>query len=172
MDQETVLLLFEHNIWANRHLIQYAKWLTGEQLTAQVTGFYHGTPFQTILHIVDVEWSWIQACQGKPMAQDLWEMIDLPDLESVERFYRQESDDVAQYLNRLQDHEINGEVDFGSAFGREPQHTKLWHILVHIVTHNIEHRTELGHYLTDCGHSPGELSFGNYLMNVRGQDLG
>ena len=42
----------------------------------------------------------------------------------------------------------------------------IWMANVHIVNHGTEHLTELAHYLTDVGHSPGEINFMHYLTNI------
>ncbi len=39
----------------------------------------------------------------------------------------------------------------------EPRVRPFWHTLVHVVNHGTQHRSELARFLTDRGHSPGEL---------------
>jgi uncharacterized damage-inducible protein DinB len=41
--------------------------------------------------------------------------------------------------------------------------SKVHHLLTHILYHSASHRSELAAYLTQCGHSPGDLEFLNYL---------
>jgi uncharacterized damage-inducible protein DinB len=35
--------------------------------------------------------------------------------------------------------------------------TPRWLTIVHIVNHWTQHRSDMAHYLTECGHSPGDL---------------
>lgn len=152
-----ILELFTYNDWATQRILACVEQLAPEQLTAPAN-LDHNSAFQTLLHMVDVEWSWRLMAQKIPATALLWEVEDLPDLPSIRAFWHTEQAVRLAYVQALDEQALNAEVEYGSAQGHAPQSAKRWHILTHLVNHGTQHRTELARYLTDCGHSPGDLS--------------
>src|SRR5690242_14829138 len=167
---EQLLLLFDHHYWAMNTLSEIMDGLPESQLSAPSVHFYHGSAKQSLLHILDVDWSWMQWCMGLPAKSYLWEERALPDVAAMCGFLEEESRRVRSYLSGLTEEELEAEIDFGSQAGGAPRKTTRWKILLHILTHAAEHRTELGQFLTECGHSPGELNLMHYLTQVSHPD--
>jgi uncharacterized damage-inducible protein DinB len=158
-----ISLLFDYHYWALNHLLAHLNQLTTEQLATPSPHLYHKSAFQTVLHLLDVDWSRIQICMGLPGPDDFWEAEDLPDLEAVKVFIRREESRVKTYVRDLNENELAKKI----GFGKPEQYLKQKHILLHIINHGTEHRTELGHFLTENRNSPGELGFVYYLTRVR-----
>ena len=93
----------------------------------------------------------------------LWDVEDLSDLEKVRAFWQRDEATMRAYLESLDDDAVNAEIDYGSAQGRAAQSKKLWQIVMHIINHGTHHRSELARYFTDCGHSPGDIDFMDFL---------
>ena len=163
MNKNELNLLFDYHYWALNHLLDHLKQLTKEQLTTPSQHLYHKSAFQTVLHLLDVDWSWIQICMGLPGTDYLWEVEDLPDLEAVQAFVKREEPRVKNYIGGLNENDLSKKIGFGKPEQKLEQ--KL--ILLHIINHGTEHRTELGHFLSDCENSPGELGLVYYLNRVR-----
>lgn len=167
INNEYLVLLFDHHYWAMNQLVEVMSTLSEEQFTAPSTHFYQGTAKQTLLHILDVDWSWMQWCMGLPGKDYLWEVRTLPELDTMQHFLKEEEKRVKVYVSALTEQELDTEIDFGIESGGATRRTSRWKILLHLITHAIEHKTELGHFLTECGHLPGELDFMHYLTQVR-----
>ena len=163
MDTDDISLLFDYHYWALNHLLNHLLKLSTEQLAKPSPHLYHKSAYQTILHLLDVDWSWIQICMDLPGTEYIWEVEDLPDLEAVSAFLVREEIRVKSYVKGL------GKIDLTKmiVFGKPIQQQEQKFILLHIVNHGTEHRTELGHFLTECGNSPGELGLVYYLTRVR-----
>lgn len=89
MQREDILDLLAYNRWANERIMSQLAQLSVAQLTAP-TNHDHGSAWQTLLHLVDVEWSWRLMAQRIPAATVLWEVEDLADLARVKTFWHQE----------------------------------------------------------------------------------
>ena len=163
MKIDDLQLLFDYHYWALDHLLNHLRELPAAKLTTNSPHLYHKTAQQTVLHILDVDWSWRLRCQGKPGGQYLWEVEDLPDLPAMHTFLHQEQETTNHYLASLSEADLTAKVQY--AEGKEG--VARWQILSHIINHGTEHRTEIGHFLTEWGKSPGELGLFRYLVAVR-----
>ncbi len=157
MKRTDVLDLLAYNRWANTHIIAQMQQLTLAQIMAS-TNLDHGSAFQTLQHMVDVEWSWRLMAQQLPASQLLAEIEDLSTLTAIARYWAHEADELESYVQGLEENRLNMPVDFGTPQGWPVRSAKVWQILAHIVDHSTQHRTELARFLTDLGHSPGDLS--------------
>ena len=167
MNTDHLQLLFDYHYWAMNHLVNCLQRLPAEQVTTLSSHFYHGTAWQTVLHTIDTDWSWLQRCMGLPGTQYLWEVELLPDLEAVQGFLGREKIRVADYVSGLSETDLATKAEFGAVQDGQKRQVERWRILLHIINHGTEHRTELGHYLTETGNSPGELNFMYYLTAIR-----
>jgi uncharacterized damage-inducible protein DinB len=68
MDADSLLAFVRFHAWANDRILTTAAGLSDEQLhRAEILD--HGSAFGTLRHLVDVDWSWRQACIGNNIGQ-------------------------------------------------------------------------------------------------------
>lgn len=110
----------------------------------------HGTAFQTLRHLADVEWSWREFCSGHdPGETYAWDHFPLDDLGSIRAFIAEEDVRLREYVKGL-DQTTLAERLGTKSFPR-------WLLIAHVVNHGTQHRSELARYLTELGHSPGDM---------------
>lgn len=138
--------------WANERIMDTAAHLTDDELR-RAGGLDHGTAFQTLRHLVDVDWSWREFCAGNDVGETyVWDQVPLEDLASIRAFSAEEDVRLLEYVASLDEAALAESVAGTGGFSRP-----RWLILAHTVNHGTQHRSELARYLTECGHSPGEL---------------
>lgn len=167
MNRTDLIDLFNYNAWANARILAGAERLSTDQLAAPAN-LDHGSAFQTLLHMLDVEWSWRLMAQRIPATTVLWELEALSDLVLIRDYWRGEQTQMLTYVQNVDEQTLNALVEYGTPQGWPSQSAKLWQILAHVVNHGTQHRTELARYLTDCGHSPGDLSLLGFLSIKEG----
>lgn len=165
MDGNTLLDLLHYHEWANGRILATIAQVAPATLRAPAA-LDHGTAWQTLLHLVDVEWSWRLIAQGQPAPPMLWEIETITDLPQLSAFWQGEQARLRAYSQGLDNATLQTIVEFGAA--EAPQRAKRGQILLHLLNHSTQHRTELARYLTDHGHSPGDLDLLDLLMGKVG----
>jgi uncharacterized damage-inducible protein DinB len=153
VDTESLLALVRFHAWANDRILTTSAGLSDEEFRRTAT-LDHGGAFQTLRHLVDVDWSWREALLGNDVGDTyVWDHgFALDDLSAIHAFCLEEDVRLRGYVEAQGDAALAESMEFGPGFARP-----RWLIVAHIVNHGTQHRSELARYLTECGHSPGDL---------------
>ena len=150
MSPESLLTLVKYHAWANERILTAAQGLSEPQFRVPAP-LDHGTVFQTLRHIADVDWSWRELCLGRDVGETyVWDHgFVLDDLPSIHAFFGDEDARLRTYVEGLD------QAALAEPLGRRS--LPRWLIIAHVVNHGTQHRSEVARFLTDCGQSPGDL---------------
>jgi uncharacterized damage-inducible protein DinB len=154
MDVRPTRFLIDYHVRANDRVYEMAAELSDGDLRREGS-FDHGSAFQTIRHLVDVDYSWRELCIGNDVGNTyVWDVVSMPDLASVRAFWAEERERLIRYVGSIDEAGLDEVVNLG---GSPPASAPIWQVMAHVVNHGTQHRSELARYLTVCGHSPGDI---------------
>jgi uncharacterized damage-inducible protein DinB len=162
VDAESLLALVRFHVWANDRILTTAAGLSDEELRRDAV-LDRGSAFDTLRHLVDVDWSWREFCAGNDVGDSyVWDQgFTLDDLQAIHTFCVEEDGRLRSYVESLDETALTEPMSMSEdPADRIPR----WLILVHVVNHGTQHRSELAHYLTRSGHSPGDLDLLDALV--------
>jgi uncharacterized damage-inducible protein DinB len=155
VDADTLLAFIRFHAWSNDRILTTADGLSDEEFRRPAV-LDHGSAFQTLRHLVDVDWSWREFCIGNDIGDSyVWDHgFALDDLPAIHAFCLEEDARLRSYVESLDDTALTESL----VLSADPDDAvPRWLILAHVVNHGTQHRSELARYLTECGHSPGDL---------------
>lgn len=148
--------LFRHNTWANLTLLAACEGLSDEQLDTSVPGNY-GSIRDTLLHIVGSEVSYVNRVNGhlpgEPPKDD-----EFPGFELLKHDAEWCGAELLQLAQQAQPSDIVTQVRRGSR-AQYP----LTGLMVQVINHSTEHRTQVATTLTQLGIQPPEMSGWEYM---------
>jgi uncharacterized damage-inducible protein DinB len=152
VDAESLLALVRFHVWANDRILTTAAGLSDEELRRDAV-LDRGSAFDTLRHLVDVDWSWREFCIGNDVGPTyVWDRVALEDLASIDGFSAEEDGRLLAYVRSMDDASLAEPLALSDGTS-----VPTWLIVAHVVNHGTQHRSELARFFTDLGHSPGEL---------------
>lgn len=158
MHREAIQRLYAYDRWANERILNTARDLSPEQfLEPDDTPF--GSVRNELFHLLDVQrgWriDWEQALHGAPSETGFLNEEDYPDLDSIVALWRDVESRTEAFLESVSEDQLPGvitiEFDWGDISA------PLWEMMLHVVNHGTQHRSEVAMKLTNFGYSPGML---------------
>jgi uncharacterized damage-inducible protein DinB len=156
MNKADIELLFEYDAWAWNRVLAQAAWLAPEQYVAPAPT-PQGSLRGTLVHGLSAERTWLLRWQGDSPAALLREE-DVPTFEALAAAWEQVRAGLDRFVASVTDAELAATLHYKTTKGA-PMANVLWQIMVHVVNHGTQHRSEAAMILTQYGFSPGDLDF-------------
>lgn len=160
MKTTDILRLFDYGYWANRLVLKTAEQLTTEQFDTPV--FAIGSVHTTLVHQLSADWIWRSRFQLGVSPTSWLTVEELPTLEAIHSRWQSEEAQMRAWLAGLTDEDLARAFHYKMLNGT-PTGGQLGHLLLHVVNHGTQHRSEVAAMLTQLGHSPGNLDILFYL---------
>ena len=155
MDAAELLFLVDYHIRANDRILEVTGELSEEAFRRPAQLDYESA-YETLLHMLVVDWGWREFCVTKDDDDDSDpEGWPLPDRAAIRSFWSEEHMRLRAYVASLDPAALAEPLTWTNDDGRST--APRWQIVSHVVNHGTQHRSELARYLTECGHSPGDL---------------
>ena len=163
MKKSEILTLYQYNAWANARILNTASQVTAEQFLAPAS-YSHGGLRGTLVHVLFAEWIWRVRWAGISPTEGLMPE-DFPTFEALRSRWTTEEKALMAFVENINEQKLDSVVQY-SRTGGEPRKNILWHLMLHLVNHGTQHRSEVAIMLTDFGHSPGDIDFITYLREI------
>jgi uncharacterized damage-inducible protein DinB len=155
--KDLFLSLYAYHTWANQRILDCAEKVSPEQWNTTVP-ISHGSLRVTLFHMMRTEWVWRTLMQehrlsGPPPRPDSYSS-----LEDLKIRWQDEMQASQAFLKGLDEAELSRPVTITDRSGSESS-LVLWDMLLHVLIHSIQHRSEAAAMLTNFDQSPGDIDY-------------
>jgi len=165
MKIDEIKLLFDYNDWADARILAGCDRVSPEQYAARAS-YGRGGLRAIMVHILDNLWQQRITLQGyyqEPLADeaayDATEFHEdtFPTLAMLRERWTIEQQEMRAYLDTLTEEALNSTIRY--VIPGVVRERVVWHILMEVIIHATQHRSEAAALLTSYGQSPGDLDF-------------
>lgn len=160
MSTEHLVRLFEHNLWANRLVLEACSGLSAEQLATSVDGTY-GALGPTLAHLTAAEAGYVWRFD---QAEDRfsWDEGDpVPTVEEMARVLEQTGTRCIELAGT-----VPADQQISYSNGEETRRWPAWVILGQVIDHGREHRSHAATILTQLGIEPPSVDMWDYGISI------
>jgi uncharacterized damage-inducible protein DinB len=156
MQPDQIKTLFDYHWFTTERLLDMAGELPDEVYHASLD-YGRGSIHELLFHLIAADQHWRISLETGKQQRGVG-IKDHPDREALKRLLVQEKAAWQDYISGLRDADLSGEVTLTTLRGREHSF-HLWHILVHLALHGMQHHSELAQALSVHDLSPGDIDF-------------
>ncbi|MGH2471030.1 MAG: DinB family protein [Candidatus Limnocylindria bacterium] len=159
MRRKDLETLFDFSYWTKNRVLECAAKLTRAEFQAP-SGVTTRDLRGTLVHTLDVEWSWRARLQGKPEA--VWKKelraTDYPTAKALIDHWQRDEQEMKAWLATLDDERL-GEIHDLTPGSPRKERFPLWYYVLHIHTHTQQQLSDAAVLLTRMRQSPGNIDF-------------
>jgi uncharacterized damage-inducible protein DinB len=164
MNKQDVQLLYQYNSWSNKRILDTAANVTETQFLAPAS-YPHGGLRGTLTHALSAECTWRMRWQGSSPTER-FKPEEFPTFESLRARWQKEEKSLDAFIDALTDEKLSAAFQYKTLRG-DAMENILWQVMVHVVNHGTQHRSEAAAMLTELGHSPGDIDFIVFLRELQ-----
>jgi uncharacterized damage-inducible protein DinB len=167
MKVDEIRLLYDYNDWADMRTLGACERVSPEQYAAPSSlGTGRGGLRATMVHILDNTWQQRITLQGyyaKPLggeaAYDATELHEdaFPTFAGLRERWMTEQREMRAYIDTLTEERLNDMIRY--VIPGAVRERIVWHVLLDLILHAAQHRSEAAVLLTSYGQSPGDYDF-------------
>jgi uncharacterized damage-inducible protein DinB len=165
MNKQEIQLLYHYNAWANARILDAAEGLTNTQFTAP-SSFPHGGVRGTLVHAMSAE-SVLRSRWEGISPTERYQEEDFSNLASLRARWKDDETRLMTFIDNLTDNQLNAPLEYKDNQGVLIKEGSLWTMMLHLVNHGTQHRSEAAAMLTDFGRSPGNLDLIIFLREQK-----
>lgn len=169
MKIDEIKLLYDYNDWIDARFLAACGKVSPEQYAAPAS-YGRGGLRATMVHILDSLWQQRITLQGfykDPLgdeaAYDATELHEdaFPTFAALQERWAVEQREMRAYIDALTDETLNGTIRY--VIPGAVRELVVWHILLDVILHAQQHRSEAAALLTAYGQSPGDYDLIMFL---------
>ena len=155
--------MFGHNEWANDRILETAAKLSEEQLAEKSELCPKGIS-DTLGHAVSTQIFWLAEWE-KEGSFDMSMIKGISGLDAIRSRSAESHAALGTFIDGLGEEGCERPITPPEWWGDTPGLAiPLWHVMMQVVMHSMQHRAEVAQALTAAGESPGELDYIDFAI--------